>query len=610
MKILFKREKSMKIKEIASIYQEYKKLDVVFLHMDTYFYKNFTHSNIGLLYIATVLKNEGYKVKCLGLHEMFKMSHEELMRGFILTRPKIIGFYVMVENYYQVHDFAAHIKKWCPDSTIVVGGPMANCLGEKILENKDFDICVLGEGEYTCLKLADWKIKNEGKLEDIPGIIYRENDKIKKTSPPELIMDLDALPFPDTTLFEHGRWFHIVSGRGCPYNCIFCFQETHGRKYRYRSAENIVEEIIKNIETYNYLCFDIIDDIFVSDHKRVIDIAERLQEYRNRTGKKFLFFSQARIDAITRHPEMLEPLKKAGLMRLQFGFESGSNETLKLYNKKFTVEQTKQAVDIVVKTGEISVVGNFILGGPFETQETLNASLELAEELIDMAPGIVDINVVFMAALKGTQLSRTPSEFGLKIVDDDFKKGLTLSDVSMVSEQCEHAELRGFYRKFINRLMDRMKANVSRIPRSLVLKHFEWACLFSASTYWYLYILEKNANLKNYFEMSISPRFSSFDKIPEKKILEWYPHRIKETREYSPDGKKLILPETTVKHELTDKNEILIYELSSSKMTVDRMLDEFQAEMGYDMTREEIYNRYFVPTFKKLEETFHIIFHS
>ena len=77
-------------------------------------------------------------------------------------------------------------------------------------------------------KLADFFIKNIGSIEEIEGLIYKENGAIKQNALNPPIQDLDALVFPDYSMLPLTRYFQIISGRGCPYNCIFCFQGVHG----------------------------------------------------------------------------------------------------------------------------------------------------------------------------------------------------------------------------------------------------------------------------------------------------------------------------------------------------------------------------------------------
>ncbi|MCD4785021.1 MAG: B12-binding domain-containing radical SAM protein [Candidatus Eremiobacteraeota bacterium] len=584
-------------------------VDVILIHVDSFYNTLYSYYNMGLLYIATQLKEEGYGVKCLGINDLMFLSYDEISGIIRRTRPSIVGFYTLSDNICQVRNFATQIKKLSPRSNIVVGGPLATSLGEKILEYPDFDMVVIGEGEYPMKMLTDFIVRGEGSLDKIPGLIYMYRGEIVSNPPAPPIKDLDSLSYPDHGLLGNPRFFHVVSGRGCPYNCIFCFQGVHGLKYRFRGADRVADEIITNLKKYNSKTFDIIDDTFISNPVRVKDVAARLEEFRNESGHDFRFFCQGRVDIIEKHPDMLDALKRAGLCRVQVGIESGHPRTLELYRKKITVDQIKRIVKYAAELGGIVVVGNFILGGPFENEETFQASVELAKELVDIAPGAFEVGTAFMGPYPGTEIARNPEKYGLKVYDDQFKKGLTLSDCHMTSSAFGVNDIRQLTVRFEDELTRFMRKRVSRIPRELLKSHFDWARDFWIMTQWHQSFLQERQALADYFNFLGSPRFRILEEIPEGDIAQWYAQRTVETRRYSRDGRQILLPQTTKKVRLHKRDEILVYELSSGKLNIRDMLREFKKETGSDMTEDEILQKIFIPTFKKLEETYHIIFY-
>jgi len=595
---------------IQKIKSETEKYDVILLHLDAFFNREFSHLCMGILYLATVLKEKGYLVKCLGVHELAYMTESKIRRLFKSSGCRIAGFYTLSDNIFQVEEMAAKIKSWNPDILTVTGGPYATSMGKKILDYPHYDVCVVGEGEEPIIALANLKIKGKGSLEEIPGIIYRKDGKIFVNPPSIPIQDLDQLPFPDHTLLVNEKNFHIVSGRGCPYKCIFCFQGVHGLKYRYRSAKSVADEIIENVEKLNANTFDIIDDTFITNPARVAEIASRLEEYKKKTGRRFIFFCQGRVDVMDRHPEMLEQLKRAGLARVQVGLESGCPELLKAYDKNITVDQIRNVVGQVARLGGMCIVGTFIVGGPGETEDTLNQTLEFAKELIHIAPGMVEVNAAFLGPYPGTKIAENPEKYGLKIIDKDFKKGLSLLDVHMVSDTLDAVTLRNFKDKFFYETGLQMEKEIARMPWEMILYHFNWAEEFSIQSKWYLNFLSKRKALRDYIEYLKSERFKTLPFIPPGELPEWHPIRMQDVKQFSHDCKKILLPETIGRYELTDPDEILIYELCTGKLTIGRMIDEFLTETGKDISAHEAMVNYFIPFFKKLEKTFHVIFYK
>jgi len=579
------------------------------IHLDSFYNTMFSYYNMGLLYIATYLRDEGYNVKCMGINDLFYLSRDQISNVFRNGRPSIVGFYTLSDNIYQVQNFASEVKKWSPRSNTVVGGPLATSIREKILEHPALDMCIVGEGEFPMKMLADFIVNKRGKLSDIPGLIYEYRGKLVSNPPAPPIRDLDSLPYPDHKMAGVYRTFHVVSGRGCPYNCIFCFQGVHGLKYRYRSADNIINEITSNLRSYRARSFDIIDDTFISNPKRVGEIADKLEEFRNISGLDFRFFCQGRVDIMDKHPEMMEALKRAGACRIQVGIESGHPDILKVYRKRITTEQIKRVVRRAAEIGGMVIVGNFILGGPHENNETFQASVDLARELVQIAPGAFEAGMSFLGPYPGTDIAEFPENFGLKVYDDQFKKGLTLSDCHMTTEAFDVNGIRQLSPRFSGEVEKTMKKNLGRIPWDLIKTHFDWANDYWIMSQWYLYFLKKREALDDYFGFLRSARFRTLDKIEESEILEWYPQRTVENRKYSRDGRRILLPETTRKIQLYKQDEILVYELSAGKLTIRQAIEEFKNKMGSELSIEEILRNIFLPAFRKLEEAFHIVFY-
>ena len=253
-------------------------LDVVMIHVDSYY--NLTHSqpNLGVLYIATVLKERGYRVKVLAPTDLFLMTREDLQALFTGARPRLVGFYTMSDTIFQVSTLAGRIRTWVPDVKFIAGGPLASALGPDLDRYFPFDYSVKGEGEFAMLAVAEFVCRGTGDLSAVPGLYTRTGAGLASGPPVEFIKELDELPNPDRNLVNNPLRFHVSTGRGCPYACTFCFQAVHGRGYRYRSARHVVDEIIHNLEAHNHRAFDIIDDTFVANPKRVLEFCELLRD--------------------------------------------------------------------------------------------------------------------------------------------------------------------------------------------------------------------------------------------------------------------------------------------------------------------------------------------
>jgi radical SAM superfamily enzyme YgiQ (UPF0313 family) len=166
----------------------------------------------------------------------------------------------------------------------------------------------------------------------------------------------------------------LLSSRGCPYQCSYCFKGIVGRTYRQRSPENIIAEIRHLISAYGYLHFYFIDDLFTIDRRRLSAITERLIAAKLDIRWQCL----ARVDRVT--PELLQKMYQAGCREVHYGIETGNPEILKTLGKGITPAQVRQAVAWTAQAG-ILAKGYFMLGLPGDTDETMEQTIAFASDL-------------------------------------------------------------------------------------------------------------------------------------------------------------------------------------------------------------------------------------
>ncbi len=352
------------------------------------------HPPLGLLYIGRVLEDEGHKVEVIDfLAEKYPLK--TLINN--LSSTDVIGITIFSSSYKEsleggkytyaykesakVADF---IKEFDSELPILIGGPHCTIQPEKsLIEIPSADICLEGDGEEVIKEIVK-SIEGTKPLSDLPGVYYRENNKIKKGKPAKIIEDLDVIPFPARHLvdkYDYGktlksyffkqRFTSIITGRGCPYNCSFCTRNALGyRVFRKRSVDNVVNEIQEINEKYNSVM--IVDDTFLADEIRADQIIDRLIEL----GMDIEIYIQgARVDTANRNT--YNKMKKAGVKHLYYGLESGNQDVLNFYNKSATIEQIRKAINLSRDIGFFTV-GTFILGAPIETKKHLEKTIKFA----------------------------------------------------------------------------------------------------------------------------------------------------------------------------------------------------------------------------------------
>lgn len=352
------------------------------------------HIPLNLCYLAAVCEQVGHEAAILDFN-IHRDNKDERFKEKVRWAD-IVGFTSVtpaIEECWRLCRVAKETK-----STIrtVLGGPHISVLPEESLKLAEVDFVVQGEGEETIKELCN-ALSNGNRFEQIKGLSFKTEGKLKSNPPRPLMKNLDNLPFPAYHLLEMERYKRsahplfsdpvkrpamIMTSRGCPFACNFCYNGIYGNTFRFRSPKNVVDEIQLLVEKYNVDYLSVEDDLFVYNPKRAIEICRLIIE----RGLKFRWECAHGIRVDTVNEEVLRWMKKAGCFRLFFGLESGDQEVLnKLMNKKITLEKARNGIAIAKGLG-FELGGYFLLGYPGETIDSMNKTINWALELeIDYA---------------------------------------------------------------------------------------------------------------------------------------------------------------------------------------------------------------------------------
>lgn len=280
------------------------------------------------------------------------------------------------------HDLDAvkKAKEICPNVVTIAKGAAFLTLADRIIkEHNELDFGILGEAENTLKEILEEKPKAE-----ILGLYYKENDEVKFTGNRPFIEDLDSLPFPARHLVDNNIYRRpdnnkvqatIKVSRGCPFHCFFCLATpVSGAKVRRRSPENIVAEIKECVEKYNIKNFLFWSDIFNIDKDWTMKLCQAIID----SGLKITWSANTRAD--TADLEMAEMMYKSGCRLVSIGVESGSQYMLEKMGKKITLNDVRRTVK-VFKKAKIRIYNYFVIGLPWETEETVEETIKFAIEL-------------------------------------------------------------------------------------------------------------------------------------------------------------------------------------------------------------------------------------
>ncbi|NOQ21139.1 MAG: radical SAM protein [Candidatus Aegiribacteria sp.] len=340
-------------------------------------YLSETESNVGLGYLCGVLKAHGHYCRVVkGAESVCKVS-----RIIMEEQPDIVGFSIKSSTVLRVIDAAMEVRK-SYDGPIICGGPHITIDGEAFLnEHSCFDIGVAGEGEDTILEIIDYLLGNR-KLEEIKGIIARSGDGLLRTELRAPVDDLDMIPFPDYThfdIFSNGmKVYWVCTSRGCPFKCTFCnVPSISGRKWRFRSVSNIIEELEHALITHPGIqCIDIADDNFTFDISRVKEFC--MQLIKKKLNFRWKCSNGIRADRIDE--ELVSLMKDSGCTGIDFGIESGSPAVFAGIKKGETLKTIEESVNMVKAAG-MRVAASFIIGLPGSDFQSDMESIAFAKKL-------------------------------------------------------------------------------------------------------------------------------------------------------------------------------------------------------------------------------------
>lgn len=294
---------------------------------------------------------------------------ESLVRGC----PDVIGISTATENFHVALDHISRLKT-DPGVPILLGGIHISLMPETLPQGV---IGCLGEAEDTLVELMRLLLSSgtldPSGLRSIAGLVFHNGDgKLFRTSPRELIAELDTIPVPDRDALGMGKGnddtLYMFTSRGCPYHCKFCVSRKHWTKYREFSAEYVLTEMAMLVKDYRVQHIHFFDDLFIVNRKRLQKIVEGY------AARDFSITTSCAIRANLVDDELCGLLKKLRVTEVMFGAESFSEQVLKVLKaNSVTVAQNQLAIDILHRHG-IKVNITMVFDAPEETRKDLLTS--------------------------------------------------------------------------------------------------------------------------------------------------------------------------------------------------------------------------------------------
>lgn len=339
---------------------------------------------LGQQYIAASLLADGHDVRCIDLAAVRWTGGDDAVAAAVDEwRPHVVGMTLFTYNALRGYRLARSLAD--AGVLLVAGGPHVTACPTEPLRN-GFDLAVVGEGEEVICEIA----RRAERGEPCHGLakVVSSPEQSACTLGGEPIEDLDSLAFPlisypcyetswyaaDAAVVPGG----LMTSRGCPARCTFCANYVTGRAYRWRSATNVVAEMVALRERYGVRHFPFWDDAFTARRSRLEAVCDAILAEPALRGITWTCITPGNMVK----PEDLQRMRAAGCVAVNFGIESGDPEVLRTIQKGQRPHHVRDAVAAARDAGMLTIV-NFMFGFPGEGVAQLENTVALMEQLAD-----------------------------------------------------------------------------------------------------------------------------------------------------------------------------------------------------------------------------------
>lgn len=419
---------------------------------------------MGIQLLGAVLQRAGHEITLLDANaEKRKLTTPQIVQEALRMKPDIVGITLLTPMIREAYELARQLK--AHNFTVLGGGPHATLMPTEGLDH-GFDAVVIGEGESVIEEAVEALLGRIPKR-DVVGWAFKDEDGATVvTEPRPLIQNLDLLPLPARHLVDPALYGGEVSGalhcnlfssRGCTARCSFCSGQLFGKKFRFRSAGNILDEVEVLQKEYGTREFHFVDDAMTLHRKRLAEFCRGIADRK----MNFRWTIMTRIDAV--NEEFLRMIREAGCYQIDFGVESGDPVTLRRIHKPHTVDMVKKVIPLTAKMG-IDPYVFFILGFPWEDAASLDNTLSLMKEI---APHVAN----FHPAVASILIPFPGTEIYEQFKDEYGFQNWWLSDKRNYDEMIP--DRKSYYESKIFHLGNILKADFFRYDESVRKKIYE-----------------------------------------------------------------------------------------------------------------------------------------
>lgn len=370
----------------------------------------YIHSNLAIYSMKAYAEQKGCPGAEIQLAEYtINQQQDGILRGIYEKKPDLLCFSCYIWNISFVRELIRDVKKILPKTRIWVGGPDVSYDAEDFLkEMPQVTGVICGEGEETFAEVvrtyAQWEKQEQepGKLADVPGIVYRDGEKLVFTGNRDILnMDELVFPYENLSLFEH-KIIYYESSRGCPFSCSYCLSSID-KKLRFRSVFLVKKELQFFLD-HQVPQVKFVDRTFNCKKEHAMEIWKYIKEHDNSITN---FHFEIAADLLTEEEIGLIAAMRPGLIQLEIGVQSTNERTLQEIRRKTSFQEICKKVRAVAEGENVHQHLDLIAGLPYEDYKSFQKSFC---DVYALRPQQLQLG--FLKVLKGAYMEEMADAYG------------------------------------------------------------------------------------------------------------------------------------------------------------------------------------------------------
>lgn len=375
---------------------------------------------LNLCRIGAIAQKAGWQVQVIDAH-VEGLSKEALLERVRDFHPDLIGLTAATPFFANAVELAKILRKDLP-VPLIMGGAHVSFYRERAFADC-FDHLVIGECETTFGNFLT-RFAAGDRCPDVQGIMSRHDGQVFYLGDAPFLDDLDEAPLPDRGLLKNElyllgtprgtkRFSSIQMSRGCPFSCVFCASDLHGKRMRYRSISNVMEELESALQQYGAEHIYFNDDVWTLDKDYLFKLCDEIEKRELR----FTFEGSSRANLWTEN--LARRLRSCGLLRVSFGLESADENVRRIIKKDVPLESYLTANRINNRLG-IETINSVIIGLPGDTR----AGVERTVRYLCSQRDIHHVTLNIAVPYPGTEMLKMAErgDHGLRLIEKDFSK--------------------------------------------------------------------------------------------------------------------------------------------------------------------------------------------